>query len=125
MTTLHSFKDEAGLCFANVRLDNGTPCFVSVAQTGVLAKKSRLGLLGKKLYRERSHEKVAMTAAALDYLFPDRKIPECMSNPVLCAFTNAVLHCPTADDVETMLGEAILVAQLKSGGPIRDLPNLR
>jgi hypothetical protein len=48
VTSLHSYKDSRIGCYANVRMDNGDPCFISVAQTGVLVKKSRVGLFGAK-----------------------------------------------------------------------------
>lgn len=121
MSVLHSYRDQSGQCFANVRLDDGAPCFISVAQTGILVRKSRLGLMGQTLYKEPVTEKLAMTTKALSYLFPDIKVPDGMTNPMLRTFVNAVLHCSTASDVKSILNEAVLVAQLKSGGPIKNL----
>ena len=52
MTEIHSFKDNNSTCYANIRMDNGDPCYVSVAQTGVLVKKSKIGMFGAKLYEK-------------------------------------------------------------------------
>ena len=118
MTKLHSYKDSAAGCFANVRMDNGDPCFISVAQIGVLVKKSKLGFLGAKLYDEKRVYEAAMTAKALAYLYPERLTPADINNPVLNAFTNAVLHCSTLAEVTRVLNEAVREAEEKSGQPI-------
>jgi hypothetical protein len=43
-------------------MDNGDPCWISIANTGVLVKKSKLGLLGEKLY---SSEEPGKTVTAI------------------------------------------------------------
>ena len=70
MSNLHSFTDSKTGCFANVRMENGNPCYVSVAQTGVLVKKSKVGWFGAKLYEEKNAYRAAMAAKALHYLYP-------------------------------------------------------
>ena len=95
MTTLKNYKDGKAGCFANIRMDNGDPCFISVAQTGVLVKKSKLGMRGPKLYESRDAYHAAKTGQALAALYPDSHTPDGMTNPILNAFTNAVLHCST------------------------------
>jgi hypothetical protein len=107
MTRLHSFKDNKGSCYANVRMDNGDPVFISVAQTGVLVKKSKLGIFGPKLYESRTVYDAAMTAQALDALFPDYVSMEGMTNAALRAFTNAALHCSTIVEVTRVMNTAV------------------
>ena len=106
MTRLHSFKDDKRVCYANVRMDNDDPIFISVAQTGVLVKKSKLGWFGPKLYESRTVYDAAMTAKALDALFPEYAVPDEMTNAALRAFANAALHCSTTAQVTAVLNRA-------------------
>jgi hypothetical protein len=121
MTQLHSYQDSRTGCYANVRMDNGDPCFIGVAQTGVLVKKSRIGFFGAKLYEQTRVYEAAMTAKALAYLLPGNLAPDDMTNPVLKAFTNAVLHCSTLAEVVRMMNSAVQVAEHRSGKSIGDL----
>ena len=114
MTQLHSFKDDGTGCYANVRMDNDDPCYISVAQSGILVKKSKLGLFGAKLYDEKNVYQSANTAKALAYLYPEKLTPEGMTNPVLKAITNAILHCSNLAEVTRVLNEAIKDAEGKS-----------
>ena len=107
MTELHSYKDSGAGCFANIRMDNGDPCFISVAQTGVLVKKSKLGWLGAKLYDEKLVYNAAKTAQALAEIYPEKLTPEDITNPVLDAFTNAVLHCSTLAEATIVINKAL------------------
>ncbi len=121
LTQLRSFKDGPTGCFANIRMDNGDPCYVSVAQTGVIIKKSRIGMFGAKLYDERNVYNAAMTAKALDYLYNDRLTPPDINSPVLNSFTNAILHCSTLAEATRVINEAVDDAEKASGTPIKDL----
>lgn len=121
MGTLHSFKDNRTYCFANIRMNNGDPCFISVAQTGVIVKKSKLGLFGAKLYDERNIYVCANTAKALAYLFNKNLTPGEITNPVLRSFANAALHCSTLCELTRVLNEAIKDAEVRSGGSITEL----
>jgi hypothetical protein len=121
MTSFHSFKDSSTGCFANVRMDNGDPCFISVAQTGVIVKKSKVGFFGATLYDEKNVYHAAMTAKALFYLYPEQLTPEGINNPVLKAFTNAALHCTNLAEVTGVLNEAVRDAERQSGRPIEEL----
>jgi hypothetical protein len=93
-------------CGATIRLDSGEPCLVSCAQTGVRVKKSRLGFFGPVLYNEKNTYQAASTAKALSVLFPNSLLPPGFTNPVLRAFTNAILHCSTCAEVATTLNQA-------------------
>jgi hypothetical protein len=120
MTKLHSYEDSRTSCYANIRMDNGDPCFISVAQSGVRVKKSRIGFLGAKLYEQGVYD-AAMTAKALAYLLDERLAPEDMTNPVLKSLTNAVLHCSTLEEATRMLNSAVSVAEHRSGQPIAEI----
>jgi hypothetical protein len=120
MARLHSYKDSRTGCYANIRMDNGDPCFISVAQSGVMVKKSRIGLLGAKLYEQGTYD-AAMTAKALAYLLEETLAPEDITNPVLKSFTNAVLHCSTLAEATRILNSAVSVAEHRSGHPIAEM----
>ena len=92
--------------WANIVMDDGDRCWIGIAQTGVLVKKSRVGLFGAKLYEEKNIYQAARTAQALASLYPDELTPSGMSNPVLTAFVNAVLHCQDLAEVTRVLNEA-------------------
>lgn len=111
MAHLHSYRDGPSGCFANIRMDSGDPCFVSIAQTGVLVKKSKLGWFGATLYNEKEVDPVAVTAMALTYLYPNKVTPPGITNPVLNAFVNAILHCLTLPEVTLILNHAVRKAE--------------
>src|SRR5271169_5701303 len=50
---LHFADSKRGGCGATVRLETGEPCWLSIAQSGVMVKKSRFGLFGAVLYSEK------------------------------------------------------------------------
>ena len=121
MTELHHYKDGPNACYANIRMDNGDPCFISVAQTGILVKKTKFGLFGAKLYEEKNVHEAANAAKALQYLYSERLTPPDIKNPALNAFTNAVLHCSTLPEVTGVLNRAVKKAEEESGQPIDTL----
>ncbi len=121
MTELYNFKDGMVSCYSNIRMDNGDPCFISVAQAGVLVRKSKFGLFGAKLFNNSDIYFCGNIARALWYLYPENKLPDGFSNPVLQAFTNAVMHCSTLAEVTRDLNEAIRDAEKNSGQPIEEL----
>jgi hypothetical protein len=104
-TILH-FSEKIGSGIT-IRLDSGEPCIISVAQSGVLVKKSRFGFLGATLYNEKNVYLAAKTGIALAALFPTNLVPVAIKNPVLRAFANAAWHCPTAAAVVRALNEAL------------------
>ncbi len=84
MTKLHSYKDSGSGCFANIRMDNGDPCFISVAQTGVRVRKSRLGFFGAKLYDKRVRT-ATRTAQALAGMYPRESPSMTRADPSMSA----------------------------------------
>jgi hypothetical protein len=98
-------------CWAIVRMHNGDPCWIGIAQTGILVKKSRTGLLGATLYEETSIFKAGRAATALWLSYPCDLTPDTMQNPVLKAVTNAVLHCNSLAEVVGVLNKATAVQE--------------
>ena len=105
MTELGRFLDSGKGRWANIRMDNGDPCFISVAQSGVLVKKSKSGFFGAKLYDENNLHQVATTALSLSTKYPHDLTPDGMKNPILKHFVNAVLHCKTLGEVCVVLNK--------------------
>src|ERR1700730_3922254 len=96
---LYFADDKRNGCGATVRFETGEPCLLSIAQSGIIVKQSRYGFFGAMLYSERVVYKNVRSAAPLAYLFQDKRIPDGVSNPVLRAFFNAIVHCSSAAEV--------------------------
>lgn len=118
MSSVEAFVDNGTQCWSRLKLGNGDPCWISVAQTGVIVQRSRLGLLGAVLYKEVDVFKAAMTAKALRYVLPTNLLPDGFKNPVLAAFTNSALAAATSEEVARMMGSAVAVAEHRAGKPI-------
>jgi hypothetical protein len=117
------FADSPALgCGANVRFENGEPCMLSIAQSGIRVKKSRFGLLGAVLYEEKNAYINAQRTGALAYLFPDKRFPDGISSPNLRAFLNAILHCSSAAQVSETLNRAIELAEQHAGCKLVEMP---
>ena len=107
MTKLVRFLDDDHKGrWANIRMDNGDPCWVGIAQTGILVKKSKIGMFGAKLYEEKDIYKAATTAQALSEKYQDDLTPDEMWNPVLKSIANIILHCSNLAEVTRVLNEA-------------------
>ena len=107
MTELIRFLDDDRKgCWANILMDNGNPCWVGIAQTGVLVKKSKMGWVGAKLYEEKNVYEAAKTAKTLSKQYIDDLTPDEMRNIVLKSIVNAVLHCSNLAEVAIILNEA-------------------
>lgn len=100
MGTLHSYKDTKHQCWANVRMANNDPVWISVAQTGVVIKKSRLGLFGPKLFVSRDLSQLASVCMALEDELIDTALPsDCdLTHPVLSLFVKACLNCDSVSE---------------------------
>jgi hypothetical protein len=102
-------------CGATVMLASGEPCLLSIAQSGILVRKSRHGIFGATLYDEKIVYINARRTGALAYLFPERLFPNGITNLNLRAFFNAILHCRSAVEVSVTLNEAVQLAEKKGG----------
>jgi hypothetical protein len=121
-TVLHFADSRAGGCGATIKLPSGDPCFLSIARSSVLVKKSRFGFMGSILYRESNVYKSARTAMALAYLFPEDKTPAGITNPILRSFFNALLHCDSPAEISILLNEAVQRAERKAGCALEEIP---
>jgi hypothetical protein len=108
-------------CGATALLASGEPCILSIAQSGIVVKKSRHFFFGSVLYNEKNVYLNARRTGALAYLFPDKQFPESISSPSLRAFFNAILHSRSAVEVCTTLNEAIPMAEAKAGCGLDEL----
>ena len=106
MTKLVDFLDSDRARWARFRMADGAPCWLGIAQTGILVKQSRIGLWGTKLYEEKDVEKVFQLMLALDMKFPKDMTPSGLWSPALRLPANAILHCGTVDEVHTTLESA-------------------
>jgi len=85
-------------------MDNNDPCWISVANSGVLIKKSKIGLFGTKVYEKHIADS-ANAAYALSKRYRNVLTPPEMRHPLLKAFTNAVLHCTSLEEAKSVLNE--------------------
>lgn len=107
MGKLIRYLDGKTGCWSRVNLANGDPIWISVAQTGVMVKKSRMGLMGAKLYSVTNVYNAAKTAQALDAQIGEYATPSEMTNPVLRAFTQVALECKSAAELSVCLNKAL------------------
>jgi hypothetical protein len=87
---------------------------MSIAPGWVRVKKSRLGIFGPTLYHVRDFNKTAETAKALTFLFPNHLLPSAFTDPMLCAFANAIFHCSTCSEVAIVLNRAIEQGEVRA-----------
>lgn len=114
MTTLLRFldNDRTGRC-ANIRMDNGDPCWIGITQSGVLVKTSKISLSRAKLFDESNVYRLAKTARSLNEKYEDDLTPQELWNPVLKALVNTILHCSSLAEVSRILNE-VYAAQSES-----------
>ncbi len=107
MGKLIRYVDGKSACWSRVNLENGDPIWISVAQAGVIVKKSRIGLLGATLYNETNVYNAAKTAKILDEQIDQYTTPMEMTNLVLRAFTQVALECKSAAELPVRLNRAL------------------
>ena len=104
MTKLFKYLDDGVKgCWSNIRMDNDDPCWIGIADTGVLVKKSKIGLLGRKIYDKGPIINQYEIAEKLHEKFPKDLTPSDITHPILKAFTNAALHCSSLEELEEEL----------------------
>lgn len=110
MGTLVRFQDNSAGCFARVDWESGEPAFISIAQTGVLIKRSRLGFFGAKLYDEQDIHDCVATSRVLDDEILSRisliALPADLTSPVLQSFTRLALETKSAAEFCAKIGTA-------------------
>jgi hypothetical protein len=109
MATILSSTDRE----ATIRLENGETCGVSVRYGGVRVRRSLLGLFnGPILFSECNSSNVTRIGLALNARFPDRSLPSSLGDSNLDAFVNAVMQCPSSDEIRTVFQQ---ISQLSDG----------
>ncbi len=103
-TLLTAFMDSKFGCWAKITFKSGQPCFVSVAQDGIVVKMSKSGLKGAILYSEADLSKAVDTTIKLDAIYPD-VCPEGITSPVLRSLVNALLACEDAATASVTLNK--------------------
>lgn len=104
MTKLKGYADISGKqCWARFRMKNNDPCYLGVADSGVLIKKSITGLLGKVLYKESNVYNLSNQAKYLMENYPENLMPNDIRNPYLKYFGNAILHCRDCSEVANIM----------------------
>lgn len=53
MSKLIAFKDNGKQCWSRLQLDNGDPIWIGIAQSGIVVKKSRSGIFGAQIFKEK------------------------------------------------------------------------
>ncbi len=103
LSTLFSFNDGDHRMASVIQMDNGDPVHISVRDSGVVVRHSRLGLFGAKLYESTSYDDAASNAEIFNRLYCSHLTPPGMDEPVLKAFTKAVLHCSSVAEIMDIL----------------------
>ena len=108
MTELNHYQDGSGSCYANIRMENGDPVFISIAQSGVIIKKSLFGLFGPKLFVSKDVYEAATTARKLDEMLNDDILPKGfhVNNVVLKSYVKACMKCKTVGEITLLINEA-------------------
>jgi hypothetical protein len=105
MATLVRFVDSGSLgCWSRVNMDSGENCYISIARTGLLIKESKLGILGKIVFRVDDVDALARLAMSLSEIQYEDLTPPDMTNPVLKVITNEILHLGALDDIPVIFG---------------------
>ncbi len=104
------FQDNSSGCFARVDWESGEPALISIAQTGVLVRRSRLGIFGTKLYDGQNlHDCVAMSRVLDNELLSPESLvalPPDLTSPVLQSFTRLALETKSAAEFCAKIGAA-------------------
>jgi hypothetical protein len=116
-------SSEGVVCVAKISLASGKVVCLSIAQGRVLVRlgDAAAGLFkqilrsfsGATLYDENDVNRNGRTAQALTIMYPQQATELKFDNPLLAAFSNAIWHCKSVDEIRTVLNE--------SAGKIHDL----
>lgn len=103
-STLKDFMDSPLGCWSRVQCSNGDPIWISVAQTGITVKRSKVGLFGAQLFYEKDLHTIALLCNNL-FLHVENfnSLPSGITNPVLMLFTQLCLQCESALEVTQLL----------------------
>ena len=102
MTEMVRFVDNYRMCWSRVDLHDRNPIWISVARSGIVVKRSRIGMFGEKLFNQNA-EKSSWMCRSISKQVTDDITPIDMCNPSLTVFTNGILHCQALDEVRQLL----------------------
>ena len=116
-------SSEGVVCIATISLASDEVVCLSIAQARVLVRRGEAAagsfkqivrsFFGATLYDETDVNRNGRTAQALTIMFPQQATELKFNNPVLAAFSNAIWHCKSVNEVRSVLNE--------SAGKIDDL----
>jgi len=104
------YIDDARACFSRVDWRSREAAFISIAQTGVLIKRSRYGIFGAKLYVETDIHSCMEMSRVLDNVILSKssslRLPKTLADPVLRSFTRLAIETNSAVEFRTRIEEA-------------------
>ena len=100
MTELKLFSDDVikGK-WARFVMADGNPCFLAIGPRSIVIKKSKTGIIGRRLIEVRELSVIEQIIQFLEKQFPQDLTPAEMTNRILKPLVNAVLHCREFDEV--------------------------
>ncbi len=98
MSKLIRFKDTDAQRWSRVDLLSGDPIYISIAQSGVLIKKSNLGIMGTVLYKESVFDNITKLGIHLQSSINEFNTPKDMRNLPLKVFTQIALESNTIEE---------------------------
>lgn len=100
MTELKLFSDDVikGK-WARFVMADGNPCFVAIGPRSIVIKKSKTGVMGRRLFEVRDLKDIEQIVAFIIERYPQDLTPAAMTNRILKPLVNAVLHCREFDEV--------------------------
>jgi len=101
------FIDSQRARWAKLRMPNGDPCWVGIAASGILVKRSKLGLMGPVVFSERNAEQAVQLMRALEDRFARDLTPIGLTSPLLRPVVNAIMHCNDLDEVSRILSSTL------------------
>lgn len=110
MPKLLYHRNANGVIGVSIRLDGGEKCWILYSRHGCIVRRQGF-LFHPRLFGETNLLAAADVAQALDFLFPNKAVPEQFENYALAAFANAVWHCATLAEVKSTLNGAITEAK--------------
>lgn len=104
LATINKISDAGISCFATLTLESGEPVFISVAQSGVVVKKSKTGLFGKVIFKGDAAQ-TAHLCMDLDSKYGDTDVPGSARNPVLKMFIKSALNARDVNELSSILSQ--------------------
>ena len=98
MSRLVRFADNGAGSWARVDLDDGSPLFISLEQTGVTVRKSKIRFIGPQIYKETAVSRLVNLCRIVERGLHHFSLPSKMKNPVLRVFAQLALESATVDD---------------------------